>query len=223
MTRDEQIFFCKKCLNREMNPKQGYVCKLTGEKATFETECKDFRLDEKVKEIVLDDKESLLPDEIEEKLSAEALSRLKMEQKLLPGILAGLLVGLVGALLWGYITVLTKYQIGYMALAIGAGVGFTVRKFGNGIDYIFGICGAIISLLSVILGNILSIIGFVANSEGIGLFDAIVRFDYSYMPTLMADTFSFVDLLFYGIAVYEGYKFSFRVITAKNIQDIKVG
>lgn len=221
MTRDEQIFFCKKCINRVMNPQQGYVCKLTGEKATFDVQCSDYSLDEKVKEPEYDNQESLPVSELEMKLPNEALNRLKMEQKLLPGILSGLLVGLIGALVWGYITVLTEYQIGYMALAIGAGVGFTIRKFGNGIDYVFGICGAIISFLSVLLGNILSIIGFVANSEGIGLFDAILRFEYSFLPTLIADTFSPVDLLFYGIAIYEGYRFSFRIITEKTAQTIK--
>lgn len=204
-----------------MNPQQGYECKLTGEKATFDVQCSDYSLDEKVKEPEYDNQESLPVSELEMKLPNEALNRLKMEQKLLPGILSGLLVGLIGALVWGYITVLTEYQIGYMALAIGAGVGFTIRKFGNGIDYVFGICGAIISFLSVLLGNILSIIGFVANSEGIGLFDAILRFEYSFLPTLMADTFSPVDLLFYGIAIYEGYRFSFRIITEKTAQTIK--
>jgi hypothetical protein len=33
------------------------------------------------------------------------------------------------------------------------------------------------------------------------------------VPELMLEAFSPMDLLFYGIAVYEGYKFFFRQIT----------
>lgn len=220
MTRDEQVFFCKKCLNRKMDNNQGYICILTGEKATFQNECSEFKIDESVKQKPADDKEARLPNELKEKLPNEILDKLRMEQKLIPGVLSGIVVGLIGAILWGYITVLTQYQIGYMAIAIGAGVGFTIRKFGNGVDNIFGFLGSGIALFSVILGNFLSVIGFVANSEGLGLIETLVRFDYSFLPEVMAETFNVMDLVFYGIATFEGYKFSFRVITEKDILEL---
>ena len=59
MTRKEQLVFCTKCLNRKMNSKQGLVCKLTGEKATFQNECSDFKHDETVKETPLVDKKGI--------------------------------------------------------------------------------------------------------------------------------------------------------------------
>jgi hypothetical protein len=37
----------------------------------------------------------------------------------------------------------------------------------------------------------------------------------------MRATFNPMDLLFYGIAVYEGYRFSFREITKKDL--IRIG
>lgn len=221
MTREEQLIFCKKCLNRKMDLKQGLICNLTGEKATFKDECTDFKRDEKVKEIPLDDKERLQPDEIKQKLSPEIIERLRMEQKLIPGILSGLIVGIIGAIIWGIITVATGVQFGYIALAIGAGVGFTIRKFGNGIDSIFGIWGAGISLFSVLLGNCFSLIGFIANAEGLGYIETLIRLDYSYLPALLGETFEIIDLAFYGIAVYEGYKFSFILITEKRIMELR--
>jgi len=47
MTREEQVFFCKQCENRKASA-QGLICSLTGEKATFENECPDFKKDETV-------------------------------------------------------------------------------------------------------------------------------------------------------------------------------
>ena len=221
MTRQEQLVFCRKCSNRKMDLKQGLICGLTEARAAFEKECSDFVLDDTVKEIPLNDTEGLQPEEIRQKLEPDAIERLRMEQKLFTGIISGLIVGLIGAILWGLITVVTRFQIGYMAVAIGAGVGLTIRKTGNGIDPIFGYCGAVISLLSVLLGNFLSVVGFIANAQGLGYIEVLTRFNYSYLPEVMGETFSFIDILFYGLAVFEGYKFSFRLITAKALAGMK--
>jgi len=165
--------------------------------------------------------EQLQQDEVKLELSPEIIEKLRMEQKLLFGVLSGLVVGVIGAILWGAITVFTGYQIGYMAIAIGAGVGFVIRMTGRGIDKVFGFVGAGISLLSVLLGNFLSIVGFLANSEGLGYLDALLLFDYSYLPQLMGETFSVIDLLFYGLAIYWGYKFSFRKVTEQTITELE--
>jgi len=45
MTREEQLFFCKKCKNREFNLTEGVLCKLTGKKADFEETCPSYELD----------------------------------------------------------------------------------------------------------------------------------------------------------------------------------
>ncbi len=221
MTREEQLVFCKKCLNRKMDMKQGLICNLTEAKATFQNKCPDFKRDETVKEAPLDDKEGLQTTEIKQKLSSELVEQLRMEQRLIPGVISGLVIGILCAVLWGVITVVTGFQIGYMAIAIGAGVGLTIRKFGNGIDSIFGFWGAGISFFSVLLGNFLSIIGFIANTERLGYIETLFRFDYSYLPTIMSETFSIIDLVFYGVAVFQGYKFSFRLITEKKIMELK--
>ncbi len=221
MTREEQVEFCKNCLNRKMDIKQGVLCNLTGEKAAFQIECSDYKRDESIIVAPLNDTDALQTSEIKRQLSFEVVEKLRMEQKLIPGILSSLIVGVLGAILWGTITVSTEFQIGYMAVAIGAAVGITLRKFGNGIDKVFGIWGAAISLFSVLLGNFLSIIGFLANSVEFGYLETLIRFDYTFLPEIMSETFSVMDVFFYGIAVYEGYRFSFRVVTEKDISDLK--
>jgi len=225
MTRIEQLVFCRKCLNRKRDLKQGFICNLTGEKATFQDECSDFILDETVKErpLELDDKEGLRPSEIQQSLPFETIEKLRMEQRLMFGITSGLIVGIVGAILWSILTVVAGVQLGYVALAIGAGVGLTIRKVGNGIDPVFGYWGGGISLFSILLGNFLSIIGFIANSTGLGYIETLFLFNYDYLFEVMKAAFSIIDLAFYGIAVFTGYKFSFRKITQKRIMALKQG
>ena len=216
MTREERLQFCKKCLNRKMDFQQGILCSLTGEKATFEGECPDFKVDaavepENYEPAITTAQESYL------RLSDDQVLKLRSEQSLNLALATGIIVGLIGAILWGAISLATGYQIGYMAIAIGAGVGISMRTMGKGVDQIFGISGAIIAVLSCFIGNFLSIIGYMADYASISYFDALLNFDYGYFFPIMGESFSVIDILFYGLAGYEGYKFSFRVIDPNDI------
>lgn len=217
MTRQEYLAVCNLCLNRKLDFNKGVICSLTGGQAAFEGECADYKRDESAEDVPLNAPD-LTAEEASAVLPEEAMEQLKLEQRLVPGILAAVAVGLVGAVLWGIITVVTLYQIGYMAIAIGAGVGFSMRYFGKGMDQIFGISGAIIALLSCVAGNFLSIIGFIAQHEGLGYVETLFLFDYAYLPAVLIETFSPMDILFYGLAIYQGYKLSFRTLTQAEIQ-----
>ena len=59
---------------------------------------------------------------------------LRTEQDFTKAILAGAVAAIIGAALWGLITSLTGYQIGYMALGVGFLVGMAIRYAGKGID-----------------------------------------------------------------------------------------
>ena len=144
------------------------------------------------------------------------IEKLRLEQNLLFAIIASLGSAIVMAILWAVITVVTEYQIGYMALAVGFVVGFAVKFAGKGIDKIYGITGAVGALLGCVLGNFLSQVGFIAQDPEIGLsyFETLnmLLSDMQLTVEIMKETFSVIDLLFYGIALYEGYRFSFRKI-----------
>jgi hypothetical protein len=144
--------------------------------------------------------------------------KLRMEQNLPMGFVAGFAAALLGALLWAIITVSTGYQIGWMAVGVGFLVGFSINKMGRGIDKTFGIMGAALALLGCLMGNMFTLLGVVANEEGMGYFELFLTADYSAVLDIMIETFSPMDILFYGIAIYEGYKFSFRQLTEEEIR-----
>lgn len=200
-----------------MDMKEGILCNHTGRKAEFQDECKDFTLDESVK--VVEEPIILEQNEVRLQLSEEQLEKFRSEQNFMAGFFSSFVVGIVGAGVWAAITLATNYQIGYMALAIGAGVGFSMRIFGKGIDQKFGITGGVIALLSCFLGNIFGIIGFAAEAGGLSFFEAALMIDYSLLPEVMGENFSPIDLLFYGIAAYEGFKFSFRPISKEQLAE----
>lgn len=132
-------------------------------------------------------------------------------QNLPVGIVAGVAVALIGAGVWAGITAATGYQIGYMALAVGAGVGFAIQKLGKGVTPVFGYAGAGLALAGCLLGNALAV-AFLAAAipelaeQGVVWSDILFS---SALIDLMVETSSPIDLLFYGIAAYEGYQFAF--------------
>jgi hypothetical protein len=148
------------------------------------------------------------------------VERYRNEQQLGPGFLAGLGAALLGAVLWALVTVVTGYQIGFMAVGIGFLVGIAVRRLGKGIDTVFGVLSASLSLLGCLFGNLLAVCGLVAKQESIPFMAVLTGLDLGLAVELMKATFSPFDLLFYGIAVYEGYKLAFRRISQEELLDL---
>jgi hypothetical protein len=114
----------------------------------------------------------------------------------------------LGAVVWAAVTVGTGYQIGWMAVGVGFLVGMAVMVASKGGGPLFGFIGAGCALFGCVLGNLLSGIGFLAQALEIGYFDALTGFDFSMSFMLLKETFSPMDVLFYGIAIFEGYKFA---------------
>ena len=220
MTREEHLAFCRKCTNRKMDIEQGLVCSITGGIATFDRTCADFNLDPAVT-IVVDDEERLDMAEVKAQLPAEIYEQMKLQENLVAAIFSGLIAGVLGAVLWGVITVTMEVQFGLMPILIGTAVGFVIRKTGNGVSTIFGILGAGISLFGCLLGNLFSIVGFISLATDLEFFTILMRLDLGLVREIMSETFEFVDLIFYMVALTTGYKLSFRAITEKDIQVMK--
>lgn len=150
----------------------------------------------------------------------ELIEELRSQQNFPFAVIGGVLAAVFGAILWAAITVATEYQIGYMAIAVGLIVGFTVRFFGAGVDMKFGILGAILSLFGCLLGNLFSQIGFIANAYSYAYLEVFSYLDFSSIIDVMVESFSPMDILFYGIAIYEGYRFSFYQETEHLINNV---
>ena len=129
----------------------------------------------------------------------------------------------MGAGVWALVTILTGYQIGFMAIGVGFLVGLAVQFFGKGISKTFGVMGAALALIGCLLGNYFTVVHFVSEAEGLGFFDTLSQINPAAIPELMMVTFSPMDLIFYGIAVYEGFKLSIRKISAEELQEAITG
>lgn len=155
--------------------------------------------------------------EISDHQAQMAFETFQSEQNLMMGTLAGLIASVAGAGIWAAVTIMTDYQIGFMAVGIGVMVGFAVRYTGKGMNPSFGAVAAAMSLLGCVLGNILYISYYVAGNQEMAYIDILTQLNYGLMVEMLRATFAPVDLLFYGLAGYFGYKYAFRQITEQDL------
>ena len=143
-------------------------------------------------------------------MSSISLDHIRREQNFGLATAAGIVAALIGGVLWAVVTVVTKTELGLMAIGVGFLVGRAIRTAGQGIDPKFGYLGALCALAGCVLGNLLSDVAFYADLMKIGLPQAFASLSVDLLTKLVSGFFKPMDLLFYAIAIYEGYKFSFK-------------
>jgi hypothetical protein len=130
-----------------------------------------------------------------------------MNGRLLLGTLAAIAGALIGAVAWAAITATTGYQIGYMALGVGLLAGYAMRVVG-GRTRAGGIIAAVVALAGCVLGNLAATAVMVAQHEHYPI--AAVLLGLARAPAFAGEMlraqFQLMDLLFYAIAVYAGYR-----------------
>jgi hypothetical protein len=151
--------------------------------------------------------------QITEQEAIRAMEVFREEQNLLVGSLAGFVAAVVGAAVWAGVTVATEYQIGWMAVGVGFLVGIAMRVTGKGIDQVFGVVGAVMSLVGCALGNLFTITYFMADSFDLAMMDILSQMTVADVFGLLKETFQVMDILFYGLALYFGYRYAFRQLT----------
>lgn len=153
---------------------------------------------------------------ITEQEAQMALEAFRSEQNLMIGTLSGFIASMIGAGIWAGVTIVTEYQIGWVAIGIGFLVGFAIRITGKGIDPPFGIVSAVLSLLGCVAGNVFIIAYFLADGNEMAIMSVLSELGFATIYELLANTFEIIDLLFYALAAYFGYRSAFRQITEQD-------
>jgi len=134
--------------------------------------------------------------------------QMRDNQNLTLGILGGALGAVIGAVAWGLLTWMTHLQIGYAAIGVGFLAGLGVRLLGRGINTSFAVVGAVMALLGVLLGNLFWACIEIARQEGVPVSTVAASLNSEMISAIFRETFSPIDLLFYGIAVWAGFKYA---------------
>ncbi|MDX1446378.1 hypothetical protein [Lishizhenia sp.] len=223
MNQNDQLYYCKQCLNRGFDPNQGVVCNLTNAKATFEEDCESFKVDPAIQR-----SNTVNDAHIQAEYSKDAIAylpqaikdKLYKEQNYKLGLIAGLTAALIGASVWAGIAVVSGYNLSIVAIGIGLFIGFTLRFTGKGIDEKFGFTGGALTLFSILLGDYLSIIFTITNEFDISLTDVIFGGNFGVILDIFIENLSLLSVIFWFLGIAEGYKFAFRVIPHYKIEEM---
>jgi hypothetical protein len=142
--------------------------------------------------------------------SAIDIGKILSQQNFNLAIPVGIGAAVLGSVAWAVVTVATEMQLGLMAVAVGYLVGRAIRAVGHGVEPKFGYLGAACALLGCLIGDVLSDIAFYAKIRHIGFAEALGNLDMDLLTKLITTFAQPMDLLFLAIALYEGYKFSFK-------------
>ncbi|MCK4632648.1 MAG: hypothetical protein KAT79_05220 [candidate division Zixibacteria bacterium] len=124
-------------------------------------------------------------------------------------ILGGAAAALLGATVWATFAYVTGIQIGFMAIGVGILVGHAVRIFGHGSDASFGLIGATLAAVGCLTGDIFMVCQFIAEQQGMGTLEVLSRINLNYAIKSLAEYYSFIDIIFYSLALFYGFKYAF--------------
>ena len=139
-----------------------------------------------------------------------------MNGKLLLGTAGAVAGASAGAVAWGAITAATNFQIGYMAVGVGFLAGLGMRRLSGGRERADGIVAGVVALLGCILGNLLAaVIGIAQHGHyPVDRVLVVVLTKPAFAAELIRGGFDLMDLLFYAIAVYVGYRTALKPAAA---------
>src|SRR5215475_11758398 len=84
-------------------------------------------------------------------------------------VLAGLVVAIASALVWGVISYATKYELSIMALLVGLAVGTVMARIGRVQTPVFGVVSALLAVFGCALGSFVAEILIFSRAGGFGL------------------------------------------------------
>jgi len=157
--------------------------------------------------------------EVDKEQLERYLSDLDDQQNLLTGLVGGISWMIVGASMWTMAAALTGTTASYMAVPLGFLVGFGVRITGRGLRSRFSVLGAALVIVGCLIGH-----GMAATLLEVQMNRQEL---WSQLGTMFANPleiasrvgayFHAIDLLFYGLALYQGTCFSLKRIREEDL------
>ncbi|WP_440116447.1 hypothetical protein [Paenibacillus sp. QZ-Y1] len=130
-------------------------------------------------------------------------------------IVGGLIAAIVGGIVWAAIAAMTEYEVGLIAILIGALTGYAVVLFSNKrIATVHKIIAVIFALIGILLGKYLTVVYFASELFGdVGVMGLV--FD-GEMISAFVETFTDyfsepVDLLFIALAIISAWQIPGRM------------
>ncbi|MDN3024573.1 hypothetical protein [Streptomyces sp. S.PB5] len=120
------------------------------------------------------------------------------------GVVAGVVVALITAGIYGYILKATEREIGYAAIGVGLAIGFVAGKVG-GANPVLPIVSAALSLAAVCLGQLFGVALIMdAGEDSVTLTTVLTEYS-DLVVTIWKESFDAMSFLFLAIGAFAAF------------------
>ena len=132
----------------------------------------------------------------------ELAEKLLSEQNFAAAVIVGAVATLLAAASYGIITAIWSFSYGFAAAGIGIAVGISMQYLGRGIKMKFALAASAYTIAGCVLGNVFRVVMDQARVYAISPLDVFRSNEISVLTGLAVSYVSFVDLVFWFVAVF---------------------
>jgi len=139
---------------------------------------------------------------------AKMVRRRRRKNRLGIAVSSGVVAALIGSLLWAILVGFVGIRLRFVAIGIGALTGYAVRFHGRGSSELFGLIAMLCAGFGCILGDLVGGTIVMAYAYHIPWLRVLDRITLDVAREIMFNTFTFLDFIFYFIAMCFAYRFA---------------
>ncbi len=132
----------------------------------------------------------------------ELAENLISEQNFAAAVIVGAVATLLAAAIYGITTSLWDFSYGFAAAGIGIAVGIAMQYLGRGIKMKFAVAASVYTIAGCVLGNVFRVVMHLARENAISPLDVFRSNAFSVLIGWSVSYVSFVDLVFWFVAVW---------------------
>lgn len=111
-------------------------------------------------------------------------------------------------LLWGCLSCVLGYHLGFLVVPIGSIVGSVIRHVGKSSDEKFAYLGAFVALLVCVAGNLLVECVQISMMYNVQVLDLVRQMTFNNALRILSEHSQVIDVVLYGLALYRAFKAS---------------
>ncbi|WP_055109264.1 hypothetical protein [Paenibacillus ihumii] len=134
-------------------------------------------------------------------------------KNVMPG-LAALIAAIIGGAVWALIVVVTEYEVGIVAWAIGGLAAFAVSFFAKRVTRAHQLLSVVASLLGILLGKYF-VYGYFLIGEAEGILSMFQLEVIRLFPQFFSSLFSGMDIIFVLLAIITAWQLPVKLASKR--------
>ncbi|MCP5090594.1 MAG: hypothetical protein GY949_06710 [Gammaproteobacteria bacterium] len=149
----------------------------------------------------------------EKQKNYELADKLISEQNFAAAVIAGAVATLLAAAAYGIIVATWAFSYGFAAAGVGIMIGLPMGFLGRGISMKFAVVATVYTITGCVLGNLLKAMVELAAATATSTIDVLGSNSLSVLLERAISNVSFVDLVFWFVAVFCAVFFAKRPLS----------